>query len=298
MTVTASIFPLADIVRKVGGEHVEVDVFIPPGASPHVFEPSPEVYRRFRQTRLFVMVGAGMEFWAEKLIEANARKDLRVIRATDGVGLIQMAETDQGLSPPGGRSPVEEHPGERLPSDQENSGSEHRHETGNPHVWLDPVLMDHLAERICQALIDLDPDRAAEYTRNLTRFRKQLAQLHQTIQKTVAEFRIKEYVAFHPAWSYFARRYGLREVGIIQQSPGRDPTPKQIEEIIGAIERYHIKAVFAEPQFNPSAAEAVAQEADVEVLILDPLGGPELPGRDSYIGLMYYNLGIMREAMQ
>ena len=273
LRVTASIFPLADVVRAIGGQHVEVDVLIPPGASPHVFEPSPEVYRRFSESRLFVMVGAGMEFWAEKLIAASAGPEPRIIRAADGVELIQAAGYDR-------------------------PAPEHRHRSGNPHVWLDPLLVDTLAVRICRALTELDPGQAEAYSRNLSRFHEQLGGLHRSIQQAVDRFGVREYVAFHPSWSYFARRYGLREAGIIQRSPGRDPTPRQIEEIIGAIERYRIRAVFAEPQFNPSAAEAIAQETGVKVFLLDPLGGPDLPGRDSYIALMYHNLEIMREAMQ
>jgi len=298
LRVTASIFPLADVVRAIGGQHVEVDVLIPPGASPHVFEPSPEVYRRISESRLFVMVGAGMEFWAEKLITAGAGIKPCIIRAADGVELIQTAGRDHEPRPYGIRSSAEEHAPEQPPSDQEQPPPEHRHRSGNPHVWLDPLLVDTLAVRICRALSELDPGQAEVYSRNLSRFREQLSGLHRAIQQTVDRFGTREYVAFHPSWSYFARRYGLREAGIIQRSPGRDPTPRQIEEIVGAIERYHIRAVFAEPQFNPAAAEAIAQEAGVGVLLLDPLGGPDLPGRDSYIALMYHNLEIIREAMQ
>ena len=271
LAVTTSIFPLADVVRAIGGQGVEVNVLIPPGASPHVFEPSPEVYRRFSETRLFVMVGAGLEFWAEKLIEANAGEDLRVLRAADGVELIQTGGHDH---------------------------EQEQHHTGNPHVWLDPVLMNDLAERICRTLSDLDPGRSPEYSRNLSRFQGQLTGLHREIESAVARFGIREFVAFHPSWSYFARRYGLHEAGIIQRSPGRDPTPRQIEEIIAAVQRYHIRAVFAEPQFNTTAARAIAEETGAEVLILDPLGGPDRPGRDGYLALMRYNLKIMQEAMQ
>jgi zinc transport system substrate-binding protein len=165
-------------------------------------------------------------------------------------------------------------------------------------VWLDPVLVRSLAGRICQALIQIDPNHAGEYRQRRDDYQKRLDLLHGTIEETVTGFRIKEYVTFHPAWSYFSRRYGLEEVGVIQESPGRDPTPRQIEKIVRAIEAYHIEAVFAEPQHNPAAAEAIAQEAGVRVLILDPLGGADVPGRDSYIALMEYNVAIMKEAMR
>jgi zinc transport system substrate-binding protein len=285
LRVTASIFPLADAVRTIGGDGVEVNVLIPPGASPHVFEPSPGIYRRFSETRMFVMVGAGLEFWAEKLIEANAGEDLRILRAADGVELIQIAGHDHGPDEAHGDSP----------SGRDAAGDDL---SGNPHVWLDPLLMDHLAERICRTLRELDPRRSRKYDRNLARFREQLAGLHREIESTTDGFRVREFVAFHPSWSYFARRYGLQEVGVIQRAPGRDPTPRQIEEIVAAVRQYRIRAVFAEPQFSLAAARAIAEEAGAKVLVLDPLGGPDLPGRDSYIALMRHNLEIMREAMQ
>lgn len=274
--MTASIFPLADIAARVGGDWVEVQVLIPAGASPHVFEPTPEAFREFAKTRLFVMVGAGLEFWAQKLIAAAADETPAVVRAADGVQLIQMTAQHQEGSEP------------HLPD----------HGQGNPHVWLDPMVAVSLAQNIGRTLMRLDPEHSQEYGERLAAYQEQLHALDKRIRVTVEQFRIREYVAFHPAWSYFARRYGLVEVGVIQESPGREPTPKHLQSIIRAIQDHGIQAVFAEPQLNPSAASALASEADVRVLILDPLGGPDLPERDSYIGLMEYNLKMMREAMQ
>lgn len=276
--VTASIFPLADIIGHIGGDRVDVDVLIPPGASPHVFEPTPEAFRRFARTQLFVMVGAGLEFWAEKLVDATAGSHLVVIQASDGVSLIPLLRHHH-----------------QMPHEAQEG---HGHEEGNPHVWLDPVAMKSLAERIAAALEDLDPGHAGEYRRRLQGYLERLDVLDEEIREVVSGFRIRQYVTFHPAWSYFSRRYGLEEVGVIQESPGRDPTPRQIETIVQDIRRYQIQAVFAEPQYSQAAANAIAQEAGVRVLLLDPLGGPNLPGRDSYIGLLEYNLEIMREAME
>jgi ABC-type Zn uptake system ZnuABC Zn-binding protein ZnuA len=163
---------------------------------------------------------------------------------------------------------------------------------------MDPMVVMSLAENIGQALMRLDPEHSQEYGERVAAYQKQLRALDERIQQTVEQFRIREYVAFHPAWSYFARRYGLVEVGVIQESPGREPTPKHLQSIIRAIQDHGIQAVFAEPQLNPSAASAIASEAGVKVLILDPLGGAGVPGRDSYIDLMEYNLKMMRGAMR
>ncbi|MFC1830150.1 metal ABC transporter substrate-binding protein [Thermodesulfobacteriota bacterium] len=108
----------------------------------------------------------------------------------------------------------------------------------------------------------------------------------------------KKYVSFHASWDYFARRYGLEPVGVIEASPGRNPTPRQIKNIVEQIEKYDIRAVFAEPQFNPRAAEVIARQTGVHVLLLDPVGGPEIKERSTYISLMKYNLNVLHKAMK
>ncbi len=270
--VTCSIFPLGDIAENIGGQHVDVHVLIPPGASPHTFEPSAQEFKIFASARVFIVVGAGFEFWAEKLVTSSSSESLVVVRASDGLELIPLAAHDDREEPT------------------------HR-EHGNPHIWLDPVVASGIAHRIGRALAEVDPEHAGEYTENANQYASMLDSLDREIRKVVEGFTTLEYVAFHPAWSYFARRYGLREVGIIEESPGREPTPKELKRIVDDIRRFNIRAVFAEPQFSPKAASAIAEEAGVEVLLLDPVGGKGLPERDSYLKLMRYNLNVMRKAM-
>ena len=113
----------------------------------------------------------------------------------------------------------------------------------------------------------------------------------------MSKFSIKKYVSFHASFDYFARRYGLESVGVIEAAPGRNPTPIQIKDIVDMIRKHRIRAVFSEPQLNSRAAEVIAQEAHVDVLLLDPLGGPRIKGRSTYIDLMTYNLNVFQEAM-
>ncbi len=98
-------------------------------------------------------------------------------------------------------------------------------------------------------------------------------------------WRLRDFVSFHPSFSYFARRYNLHEVGTIEAAPGREPTPRHLQNLVAAIRRYGIKVVFAEPQLNPRVAEVIAQEAGVKVLRLDPMGGAPPYGSD-YLQLM------------
>jgi ABC-type Zn uptake system ZnuABC Zn-binding protein ZnuA len=263
--IAASIYPVGDMVEEVGGDRVDVRVLLPPGVTPHVFEPTASTVRELLRAKIFFEVGAGLEFWADRLIQAGG-SNIRVVVLSQGMRLLH------GKGEGG-----------------------HLGETGNPHVWLDPILAVAMIKKIEQALDEADPQGSAVYRKRSALYIAKIKALDADIRKTVAAFRIKSFVSFHPAWNYFALRYGLRSVGVIEDSPGKEPSPKKLEAIIGAIKTYHIKAVFAEPQLNPRAAEVIAREAGVKVVMLDPQGG--LPGRESYLSLMKYNLEQMRKAM-
>jgi zinc transport system substrate-binding protein len=280
--VAASILPLGDFCRNIGGGEVEVHVLVPPGASPHVFEPSPTAVAQATEAKVFVYVGAGLDPWAARLLAAQKMPGQAVVEAVAGIPLIN------DLAAPG-----REKPGavETL-----EAGS-HRHEAGNPHVWLDLGMAQDICRRIALALIQVDPAHKQVYEDNLAQYVSRLSDLDRDIKKTVATFRRRDYVSFHPAYAYFARRYGLRQVGVIEAAPGREPSPGHLQRIIAAIRRTGVKAVFAEPQLSPRVAEVIAQEAGVKVLLLDPLGGRPPYGSD-YIKLMRHNLAVLSQVMQ
>ncbi len=281
LSVVTSIFPIADIVQQVGAPYVDTYFIIPAGASPHTFEPKPSQIRRFSSARVFFMIGAGLELWAQKFV-ATAGKDLFTVTLSDGIPLIRSIESghihDNGPAGAGHRSG---HP-----------------EFSNPHIWLDPVIVRSLTERIVAGLSQVDSRHTGHYRRRGDDYIEKLAELDREIRSAVSNFTIQKFVSFHPAWDYFARRYGLESAGVIETAPGRDPTSRQIKQIIAEIKKHRIRAVFAEPQLNPKVAEVIAREADVRVLLLDPMGSPDIPGRRTYLELMRYNLQILKEAMQ
>jgi ABC-type Zn uptake system ZnuABC Zn-binding protein ZnuA len=273
IAVVVSIYPLKDMVERVGGEMVRVDFIVPPGASPHTFEPKPSDMMKVHNSRLFVIVGAGLEFWAEKAIRSAGGKGLKVLTLSDGLPLVYGTDSHDDHHRSQGRS-------------------------ADPHVWLDPQLAKEMVNSIARALIELDRSHAPYFRENAERFRREIDSLDAFIAGRVRTFRIKEYVTFHSAWNYFSRRYGLRVVGVIEESPGKEPSPKHIARLINEVKRTGARVVFAEPQFSPKLAEVIAREAGAKVLLLDPNGGPGLPGRDTYIGLMRYNLSVLEGAMK
>lgn len=256
LPVAATIFPLADLVRNIGGDLVEVTTLLGPGASPHTYEPTAGQVKRLATARVVVSVGSGLDDWAAGLAAG-----------TDAIRLVLARELD-------------------LPAG------------ADPHVWLDPVLVrDRIAPALARVLAAADPGHAADYERNLAAYAAALTGLDREIASRTAAFGQRRFVSFHSAWRHFADRYGLEEAATIEEYPGKEPSPRWLADTVAVARQAGVKAIFAEPQFSTRAAEVIAAEIDVRVLILDPLGGEGIPGRDTYLGLMRYNLDILEQAL-
>lgn len=257
--IIASIAPLADFARQVGREHVEVTLLLPPGASPHTYELTPKTMREVSRARIFLKIGAGLEFWAERIVKA-AGKNITVVDSSKAVDLLK---DEHGV---------------------------------DPHLWLDPVIALSIIEKIERALAEADPAHATAYRKNAEDYMQELRALDRELAEKVRSFRIREYITFHPAWNYFSKRYGLRVAGVIEEGPGKEPSPRHVQRILTELKRLPVKLVFAEPQFSPKVAEAIAREAGGKVLFLDPVGGQK--GRETYIEMMRHNVSVMEGVMR
>jgi zinc transport system substrate-binding protein len=134
------------------------------------------------------------------------------------------------------------------------------------------------------------------YKNNSMVYQARLRELDKEISGKTKLFRTREYVTFHSAWNYFSRRYGLKVAAVIEESPGKEPAPRHVKEIIDTLKSLNTRVIFAEPQFSPKVAETIAREAGAKVLFLDPEGGPK--GRETYLEMMRHNLAIMEKALK
>jgi zinc transport system substrate-binding protein len=270
--VVATIAPLADFARQVGGDKVEVTLLLPPGASPHTFEPTPKVVREISQARLFLKIGSGLEFWADRMLQ-SAPANIRIVDSSSGVDLIKGSTHD--------------HDHNYQSRGQTNT---------DPHIWLDPLISAQIIAKIETALSRTDPSNAVYYKKNSAAYQEKLRALDKEISGRTRLFRAREYVTFHSAWAYFSRRYGLKVAAVIEESPGKEPAPRHVKKIIEILKSLNTRVIFAEPQFSPKIAETIAREAGAKVLFLDPEGGQK--GRETYIEMMRYNLTIMEQALR
>jgi zinc transport system substrate-binding protein len=97
---------------------------------------------------------------------------------------------------------------------------------------------------------------------------------------------------------YFGDRYGLEQVGVVEEFPGKEPSPRYLADLVALAREQEAAAIFAEPQLNSAAAEALAREIGVGVAVLDPIGGPQVPGRETYTALLGWNTRAMVNALR
>jgi zinc transport system substrate-binding protein len=238
----AAIAPVAYFAERVGAEHVSVGVLVGPGQDPHTYEPSPRMLAELSAASLYFYVGLPFE---QRLIDKlkSINPGLRVVDVREG---IQLRPTE---------------PGEE----------EHGHGAGapDPHVWLSPLNAKIIATNIERALESGDAAHAAGYRNNLQALLKELDELNARLTAELAPFRGRAFYAYHPAFGYFADAYGLNQVPV--EVSGKEPTAKQLVQLIDQARARNIKAVFVQRQFSTKSAESLAREIGGTVIEIDPL---------------------------
>ena len=273
-SVVVSIHPHFDVVRQVAGEHADVVRVLPPGASPHTFDPTPRDVGRIARADLVVLNGA-LDLWLRELVEASGSRAIIVeLIADERVQSIMREAFPELVGVDAGGAVV----------------------GFNPHVWLDPLIMREVASLVAEALSDLDPANALAYAEGAERVRDDLLDLHEELAELLEPLAGAAFVPFHDAWPYFAARYGLDLVVEIEPFPGREPSPAYLRYALDEIASSGAVAIFSEAQLNRRPAQVVADEAGVRLLELDPLGG--LAGRESYQETLRHNAEVLLEGLR
>jgi len=265
--VVVTIFPVADLAARVAGDALQVETLLPPRASLHTWEATPGQIRSLRHAVGYVTVGGGLDGWLEGLGEDTP--GLETLRLTDGMALRR-----------GGHTPAGD-------------------ETGDPHVWLDPILVrDQLIPRLTAFLAELAPGAQADGVRARgAAVADSLTALDAEIRSELAALPRRGFIATHEAWRYFAARYDLHDLGSLYEGPGHEPSAQGLARLVDAARATGLRAVLTEPQLAETAARALADEVGAEVVLVDPLGGPGLPGREGYFQLMRFNARAFARAL-
>ena len=276
----ATILPVADMARNVAGDRFVVETLLPPGASPHTFEPTARELMALHDAEIVFKIGLDLELWADKLLSAAGGERLRIVTVSGGIDLLPNMPDEHA-----------KHDGTEAQDHHHADG--HEHGEFNPHVWLDPVNAVSIVGTMAEAFADADPEGARVYAANAARYTVELARLDTEYRCALSGLESRRVVAFHNSFSYLARRYGIEVVGLVEKSPGKEPDARHVRALIDRIRALGVKAVLIEPQLSPKVAEALARDAGASVVRVDPLGDPAAPERSTYLALMRSNLKVL-----
>jgi zinc transport system substrate-binding protein len=259
----ATIHPISAIVREIAGDSVEVRTIVPSGTDPHHFEPTPRTARTIYEADVIFMVGGHFDQWVLPGEGQDLEKCL-IVRFHEAFSESLLAI---------GR-------------------------TFNPHFWLDPFYARSIGDVAADALCRVDPANCEYYRRQASAFRIEIDSLHTSIKLRLEKSGFSEFVSFHPAWSYFAARYGLNEHGTLEVSHEQEPSAKHIGRVIRDMIGSGVEFIVVEEFSNHDLAESVASQTEARIISLDPLGGDDMPGRVTYAEILNHNVSVIEKAVR
>jgi zinc transport system substrate-binding protein len=240
--LTVTLEPLRYFTEAIAGDNYEVVSMVPKGSSPESYDPTPQQLVNLSKSQAYFRIGyIGFEqAWMKKL-EANC-PNMKVYDTSKGIDLIR---------------------------DKGHWHGDHFHEGGvEPHVWNSTQNALIIADNIYQALCELDSTHQEDY-------QKRLDVLKQTIRQTDANVRTllenadSTFLIYHPALSYFARDYGLKQVSI--EEGGKEPSPAQLKALIETCRNENVHTIFVQQEFDQRNAQLIAHELGVNIVSINPL---------------------------
>lgn len=234
-----SILPQQYFVQRIGGDRVNVNVMVKPGQSPETFEPSPKLMSLYSKADVYFTIEMPFEqVWIDRVASLNQR-----------VSVVNTQPHSDSQSP-------------LLPH-------QHSRNKFDPHTWLSPVLAIAQAKVIVHELSRLSPEDKELFFSNYKELERELNVLDDELSRLFDARNGLNFVTFHPAFSYFAQQYSLTQLAI--EVEGKEPSAKQIAQIVNRIQDKNVAYILIERQFNQMIPKTIAHSVGAKLLVLDPL---------------------------
>lgn len=237
-TVAVSIVPQSTFVKEVAGELVDVVTMIPPGSSPETYSATPNQLKNFSKASIYFTIGVPSE---EASILPKAKDFNPNLKVVDLAGYVSEVYPDLEISP-----------GER-----------------DPHIWLSPKRVKVMIDVISEELSKLDPENKDTYSKNAQRYKDQLDQLDAKIKDSLKDLKIRTFIAYHPAFGYFADDYDLEMIALEEE--GKEASPQTFESIVDLAKEEGIKVIFYQAEVDSRQAETFANEIGGKTEQIAPL---------------------------
>ena len=243
--ISVSILPQQYFLEQLAGDLVEINVLIPPGASPATYEPSVSQLGKLDRSDVYMRIGyVGFErSWMDRIISVNP--DMKIVDLSEGVDII-----------------VEE-------SREKHEHSGHTHHGSDPHIWMSVINARIIARNIHNELVLLLPGEKEYLLDRFDQFSFSLDSLQHTISSKLEGIENRKFMIYHPALTYYARDYGLEQFSL--EIEGKTPSPSHFKEMCDLAIDNHISKIFIQSQFDRRNAEVLANETGSEIISFDPL---------------------------
>jgi ABC-type Zn uptake system ZnuABC Zn-binding protein ZnuA len=279
LRIVATTTDLASLARSVAGELAQVDVMIPPGADPEAFEPRPSDLAKLRGASAVVRVGLGYDHWLDKLLMMHGdaainRRGAGYVDASVGIPLLEVK--GRSLDPA--------------------SSDGHAHGLANPHYWLDPANAEGMTGAIAGAISALAPQTIERITAHRADFLARLKTNLTRWESLLGPHRGAKLIAYHNTWPYFARRFRLDIVDVIESKEGVAPSPARLAKLASIIREQNVRVILHEPFAPDDASLLLARRTGVAVLKLAPSVGSVSEATD-YSPLLEYDVASLARAL-
>jgi zinc/manganese transport system substrate-binding protein len=272
MKVVTSFSILEDLVQNVGGILVNVTNFVPRNGDAHTYQPTTQDIRALGDAKIVFVNGLGLDSWFEKLAK-NAASKANIVSLSSGLQTQKISVGD---------------------------------ETGetDPHMWWNLQNTIAYTKRIAITLEKSDPKNSSSYQQNAAKYIKTLQSLDTWAKLEVQKIPVKNRVLVtnHDALGYFATSYGFKILGTVIPSGGteREPSAKEIAQLIDTIKANQVRALFTENTVNPKLASAISSDTGVKIappLYTDSLGVKGSSG-ESFVKAFRYNVTTIVGALK
>ncbi len=275
LQVVATTSIVADVVRQVGGDLIEVKTLLPEGTDPHSFDPTPQDIAMVADADIIFANGAGLEAFIAHLLESAGAEE-RVVEVSEGITLLSHSNAD------------------------EQEPAEH---TGDPHTWTDPNNVIIWVANIESALSKSDPANQKIYEENAKSYISELEKIDLWIREEIAKIPVekRKIVTDHLLLGYYVQEYGLEQVGAIVAgySSVAEPSAQELAEIEDAISALGVPAIFVGNTVNSNLAERIAEDTGVKIVYFytGSLSAPDGEA-GSYLDYLRYNTKAFVNALK
>lgn len=275
INVVTATSDLADIVKNIGGEKVNVVSLSRGSQDLHSIEPKPSMVMKVKKADMVVRIGMDLDLWFYSIIEAS--KNSKVMYAAKGY--LDVSDIIEKLE---------------IPEGKVDASMGDIHIYGNPHYWLDPENGVLISKRITEKLMEISPENSNYFENNFKNYTEKLRSKINEWEKKFQPYRGTRIVTYHNSWPYFARRFNLKISGHIEPKPGIPPTPSYIISLIAKIKSENVRVIVVEPYFDLKTAEKIAGKTGIKTVVLaSSVGGIE--GTETYIDLFEYDINKIIE---